>query len=591
MTVVPRVIHCWCLAVGCALTIATSLPAAEPLPHWFPRVAGETRETATYMRCGDCHRLPDASSPTLPRPTSLRYQVLNQIQESNWITKKEMSVWLDHDKHVQAYAVLGNSLSKHMGELLGIPDPTRDRRCLACHSSAMVWEDNVETEPTSKFQLTAQQADLFNLVVGVDCEGCHGPSRAPMVNPQGIKGWIDIHTAVPPNDLPCDDNGKRLAANYWRYFSPEKKRDEFGYVDVRSPATQTQMCLSCHLGDVKMGRIVTHEMFAAGHPPLPAFDVATFRRQMPAHWLPFHKKPEQIQKQFLCLAEGAENPGVVPQTRLLAVGAVTTIRQYLQLFADIADQQETMQPKELRPLWPELSLYECSACHHDLKLPSWRQARPQARPGRPAMKEWCFTVAEFGLELLERDSQELTVQMQPLREELARYPFGRPSASVETSRPIIVWADELATRLENRMWSAEDSRRLLRKVVQRGADATLEYDSARDLYWATVITLEESGLELPAAAPILKALQDQMLVALHDARIGPDGADLQEIIRQDRVPLYPTPRPAFLRIGGQEQELDLLQLDLQAVLKPIAEYQPASVQAQFQKLLALLPTE
>ena len=32
------------------------------------------------------------------------------------------------------------------------------------------------------------------------------------------------------------------------------------------------MCLSCHLGNAREGRVVTHEMYAAGHPPLPGFE-------------------------------------------------------------------------------------------------------------------------------------------------------------------------------------------------------------------------------------------------------------------------------------------------------------------------------
>ena len=30
--------------------------------------------------------------------------------------------------------------------------------------------------------------------------------------------------------------------------------------------------------------MVTHEMYAAGHPPLPGFEIATFCSQMPPHW-------------------------------------------------------------------------------------------------------------------------------------------------------------------------------------------------------------------------------------------------------------------------------------------------------------------
>lgn len=45
-------------------------------------------------------------------------------------------------------------------------------------------------------------------------------------------------------------------------------------------------------------------------------------------------------------------------------------------------------PKE--NVWPELALYDCQACHHELQIPSWRQkiGSGDLRPGRPSMVHW-----------------------------------------------------------------------------------------------------------------------------------------------------------------------------------------------------------
>ena len=34
-----------------------------------------------------------------------------------------------------------------------------------------------------------------------------------------------------------------------------------------------------------------HEWYAAGHPPLPSFELASFQAQMPVHWKPLAAKP------------------------------------------------------------------------------------------------------------------------------------------------------------------------------------------------------------------------------------------------------------------------------------------------------------
>ena len=46
---------------------------------------------------------------------------------------------------------------------------------------------------------------------------------------------------------------------------------------VRDPVRRTELCLSCHLGSTSENKMVTHAMYAAGHPPLPGFEMETLR--------------------------------------------------------------------------------------------------------------------------------------------------------------------------------------------------------------------------------------------------------------------------------------------------------------------------
>src|SRR5213076_1317723 len=54
--------------------------------------------------------------------------------------------------------------------------------------------------------------------------------------------------------------------------------------NLRDPAVRGQFCATCHVGSAADGRVVTHEMYAAGHPPLPPFELGTFMECQPKHW-------------------------------------------------------------------------------------------------------------------------------------------------------------------------------------------------------------------------------------------------------------------------------------------------------------------
>jgi hypothetical protein len=127
-------------------------------------------------------------------------------------------------------------------------------------------------------------------------------------------------------------------------------------------------------------------MYAAGHPPLPPFELATFSRDEPRHWrraaevdylggaseavaklLP----PEVLKKLF------SYRPGEVEAARLAAVGAVTTLRESARLAAAPGGG----------PL--DFAHFNCAACHHELKIPSDRQQAGYAgAPGRPVPQTW-----------------------------------------------------------------------------------------------------------------------------------------------------------------------------------------------------------
>jgi len=97
---------------------------------------------------------------------------------------------------------------------------------------------------------------------GISCNYCHqihGDSR-----------WIDQHSSL-------------QAKSTWRVLTPEAKA-AYGMRDLASVAAQAKLCYSCHIGDLQQNMFVSHQMYAAGHPPLPSVELATLQESMPRHW-------------------------------------------------------------------------------------------------------------------------------------------------------------------------------------------------------------------------------------------------------------------------------------------------------------------
>src|SRR5262249_7861247 len=155
-------------------------------------------------------------------------------------------------------------------------------------------------------------------------------------------------------------------------------------------------------------KVITHEMYAAGHPPLPSFELGDFSAAM-RHWneIPEQlakinaerpRNAEQLTRDFALLQQQlGETKNTVPALKTLLYGAVLTLRQSVQLLADeaagkvnrpAASSKAAGETAADRAVWPEFALYDCAMCHHDLRYPAWRQTRAQGSPGRPQIPRW-----------------------------------------------------------------------------------------------------------------------------------------------------------------------------------------------------------
>jgi hypothetical protein len=216
--------------------------------------------------------------------------------------RQEYKIWATRDKHSKAYEVLTGALGQRIGQRLGL-EPAQAPECLNCHGTVGV-----------------RTAATYDPHDGVSCEHCHG----------GARDWLGPH-----------------AAPGWQKLSPGEKARR-GYRDLTTPAKRAAACVGCHVA--AKGRDITHDIMAAGHPPL-VFDAAKFMEDLPPHW---------ADAQDLSVATWVE-------------GLKTNAAARLEQVARTADRENGA---------PDFTIFDCYACHHPVYTGSvYEKSAPPGRPG------------------------------------------------------------------------------------------------------------------------------------------------------------------------------------------------------------------
>ena len=349
--------------------------------------------------------------------------------------------------------------------------------CVACHT-------HPAAEPAAEEETPLVHA-------GISCETCHGAGSA----------YFEPHLE------------KR-----WRFLSPAEKQ-ALGMHDLRSPAQKAENCLSCHLGDVASGRVVSHAMYAAGHPPLPAFEMEAYSRALEPHWKRVWEKSPRVQADAARAGYHTETASV---SQRALIGALVGLRESVEQVVDYA--AASTGPLPAGRSWPELALYDCQACHHELQLPSWRQRAGYGDlvPGRPSLVRWprelaAVACAEAG------QPTDIDALLAPWVQELNRRPFGVASRLTEVSRAPLDQIgraiDALAARPRDASL-AEIERLRIQKLAAAGRRST-DFESARLLGWVLVETLSDhAGWPPETKARIVAQLTEPL--ALQFPATGPN---------------------------------------------------------------------
>ncbi len=419
----------FCFACGLVALLATTTFAQVPRSENDTQIT-EYKYLGTESACKRCHQEPleqDKSSDLLDR-----------------VKLREWTIWNEDDKHSKAFVVLQEKRGSRIANLMRKNVLDESTGCIQCHTSnvdATLWD--------SKCGSDGLETNIC-ISEGVGCEACHGPASK----------WVGPH-----------------ALGDWSHKT-DREKAALGFRSLHGPELRALLCLSCHVGSAKENKVITHEMYAAGHPPLSGFEIESFSDKMPRHWRQSYEKPQGTPK--------------YERTRNMLVANVVSLRLSLELAADdVAASQSSLR-------WPELARLECYSCHHDLRLPSWRQSRSQVgqagHVGRPRLHLGCEPLVRAAAHAVlgkagrqEADALLARVQTEVFAENI----FGDPKAITRLHPIVRQWSMDLEAKLLTTPLTTTKVVDILEEIYQVAGQELKDYDTARQLTGAIVIICDE----------------------------------------------------------------------------------------------------
>ena len=441
------------------------------------------------------------------------------------------------DKHQIAYTQLACDRSRRMIELLGYKDKdgTTVDACLRCHAVPEVGRNRMRAGFLSE---------------GVTCVACHGAYRE----------WVDEHpSAVLLLGLPKQADRPKDAPKDWLELNRIEKENLKGMTDLWDPVRRTEICASCHVGSFKEKKIITHAMYAAGHPPLPSFEPATFGELQPRHWQTLREKKAKQRQRLQPF-----NPSNLEHAELVAISGPVVLRESMSLFADQANVNRDDPPGAA---WPDFARYDCRACHHELRSEAHGLPRGGGTSlGRPGEPSWLHTLVRLGIQVLSADAATAAAEqvhydslVKAFRAALSTQPFGDRVASIQAATDLASWADGLLKDRSKTGVNVKRAWQLLDEICAAVETTSVDYDAARQLAWGFRAIYCDAVLDDQPAArdPAIKLALDQLDNAL------------------------------FMGLRSANEQVPI-ERSLENRLRSAADYNPAAVRKLFSRLRALV---
>jgi hypothetical protein len=440
---------------------------------------GPTKETGgeivtSIAGCQFCHNGPDVGQAGT---------FVKNWKSHEFVLLNEAVTWTGKDIHSRALETLGGPLGQQMQRSLARGDKNytvaRDVRCLACHSA-----DKSPTKPLPE----KKYEDFATASEGINCTVCHGMHQR----------WQNDHYLTP------DQKEQPMP---WRSKPPAYKWER-GMADLRNPVVKAMLCVSCHVGNAAEGKVVTHEMYAAGHPPLPPFELASYMEGEPKHWAYptderlkfFASVPEKARWQLFHFHAAKEESYL---SRHYVVGAVAALRAEAELL--FADAEAAAKGDGL-----DFARFDCYACHHDLKYPSDRQNRGyDGPPGRPTLRaaagipagvvaKHAETIKAGGLD---SKAAGFDAKWAGLKAAAVARPFGHPEKVRESAKAMMDWCDGFLTvqcECPTPLYPASEAKRLRAMITEAAVGpAAADPEAAMCLGWGYLTLANEAKVALP----------------------------------------------------------------------------------------------
>lgn len=269
----------------------------------------------------------------------------------------------------------------------------------------------------------------FQLSDGIGCEACHG----------GAEEWIKSHAA----------EGATHADNLARGMYPTEK-----------PEDRAELCLSCHMGTAE--KFASHDIMGAGHPRL-SFELEAFTTNQPAHY--------DVDEDY------RQRKGEIPGFNLWLTGQVEAARRYLEL----AGQRLTSNTG----MHPELALYDCHGCHHEMDDKRWTPARggPGVSPGSPRLQDQHLVIVQTVVGVI--DSAAAKSELIEGSAAFVRSGQENVASVRQTSQVLIASLESRQREWSTRQFDKSTIVAVRRALIQSAADGDMsDFNAAEQVYLA-----------------------------------------------------------------------------------------------------------
>ncbi|MCH7729072.1 MAG: hypothetical protein IH991_21710, partial [Planctomycetes bacterium] len=187
------------------------------------------------------------------------------------------------------------------------------------------------------------------------------------------------------------------------------------------------------------------------------------------------------------------------RTKSVIISSAVALQEYVKLFKSVVGEENRTTV--------ELSMFNCAACHHDLKAAGARGTRSfgSAKVGRPPLHLWPATLVKIAIrkEAVDRGAdvdaeiKAFNDDYNELREAVAEQMFGNPAKVGSASEKVIARLEKVLNGLENSHFDKTAADDALSALYAIQSDDYLDFHSARQIAWAIKTIRRELNTPYP----------------------------------------------------------------------------------------------